>query len=238
MGHELLRLLCALEKEKRSDVVMMLTHRYDMKVDPKIVAEVSEKFDVVVHVTTKRGNGWPEGPNAMFSDGYTKVVNMTRSGMKVSGVMFIECDCVPLAENWIDLIKAEWEEARKEGKLVLGPWLEKADANMRHINGNCVLSPLFWKECRGIFNCPPQIAWDAYHASAMMANAKPSRTIFSDYKLGSDENPWKGDADLWKERSYGAKENPLYGEKFKPCWLHGSKLMKGILAAKKRLLTK
>lgn len=237
-GKELLKLICDLEPVRRDDVCFMLTHRYDMKVDSELVEYVAKKFPVIPYVTRKKGGGWPAGPNAMFSDSYQHAVELNRSGMAFTGVMFMECDCIPLKKDWLNELIAEWKECLSRGKYILGPWLEDGDAGRAHINGNCIISPLFWRKHRGIFNAPANYAWDAYHATAMMSNAMPSRLIFSDYRLGTTDNPWRGDEYLWESRGYGMPTNPLYGEKLYPSYLHGVKVMDGIYAVRRKLLTK
>ena len=240
-GVMLLQLICDLEDGKREDVILMLTYRYDMKVDRHLENIVKHKFEHVFwHITERKGNGWPAGPNAMMSDGYLAAINMQRRGIDIAAVMFIEFDCVPLVKDWIDQLKAEWDSCRKAGKSVLGPWLEAADAGDaagKHINGNCIIAVDYWRKNRGILNSPENIGWDVYHANNMCAEGMASRLIYSDYRLGTAENPWKGDAYLWEAKGYGAVTNPLYGEKLFPVWLHGVKCLQGIKAARKKLLT-
>jgi len=237
-GVELLELICDLEEVKREDVILMLTHRYDMGVDLNLVDAVKRKFEhVFTHVTERKGNGWPAGPNAMMGDSYLAAINMQRRGLEIDAVMFMECDCVPLAKDWIDQLKAEWDTCREAGKSVLGPWLEAGDARGKHINGNCIIAVDYWRKHRGILYAPENIGWDVYHANNMCAEGMASRLIYSDYRLGTTYNPWKGDAYLWDAKGYGTVTNPLYGEKLLPVWLHGVKTLQGIEAVRKKLLT-
>ena len=237
-GVELLRLICDLEDTKRGDVVVMLTHRYDMKPDPALRAMVMEKFEhVVTHVTSRKASGWPAGPNAMMGDSYMAAINLQRKGLNIDAVMFMECDCVPLAKDWIEQIKAEWAQCREAGKYVLGPWLERGDAGGKHINGNCVMAIDYWKKNRGILHSPSNVGWDAYHAISMCAEGMASRVIYSDYRLGTSDNPWRGDEYLWEAKGYATPTNPLYGQKLFIGWLHGVKSMQGIEAVRKKFLT-
>lgn len=237
-GVDLLKLICDLEDSKRDDVVIMLTHRYDMTPDPKLIELVDKKFEhVIVYVTTREESGWPAGPNAMMGDSYLAAINLQRGGLDIEAVMFMECDCVPLAKDWINQIKSEWDKCRAAGKSVLGPWLEKGDASIRHINGNCVIAIEYWKKNREILHAPSNVGWDAYHANNMCAEGYASSIIFSDYRLGTKDNPWKGSDYLWEAKKYGMKENPLYGNELFPVWLHGCKTRQAIKASRKKLLT-
>lgn len=237
-GVELLRLICDLEHSQRDDVILMITHRYDMKHDDKLLSLVGKRFkNVIPYITKKQGTGWPAGPNAMMADSYIAAINLDRCGTPIDAVMFMECDCVPLDRDWIDEIKLEWSKCRAIDKSVLGPWNEVKDTGIRHINGNCLISIDYWKKNRGIFNCPDNVGWDVYHALSLCNEAMPSETIFSDYKLGTESNPWKGDDYLWEPKSYKSDDNPLYGKKLYPSWFHGIKTMQGINAVRKKLLT-
>lgn len=237
-GKELLRLICDLEDAKRDDVVVMLTHRYDMVPDPALRDMVLTKFEhVITHKTERVAKGWPAGPNAMAGDSYHAAIKLQRKGLHIDAVMFMECDCVPLAKDWINQLKNEWHNCREKGKYVLGPWLEKGDAGCKHINGNCIMAIDYWKKNRGIMNAPSNVGWDAYHAGNMCGHGMASRLIFSDYRLGTDDNPWKGSDYLWEAKGYGMKTNPLYGQKIFPAWLHGGKDLRTIEAVRKKLLT-
>lgn len=237
LGKELLALLCDLEDAPREDVIFMLTRRFDMPEDKALCDVVRQKFPNFISYQTKRqGIGWPSGPNDMFGDSYMNAVMLARGGMPIDAVFFMECDCIPLRKDWLNEIIKEWEGAKKDGKLALGPWLEEGDCSIRHLNGNCVLSIDLCRNVRGIFHSPSRIAWDAYHGNNILANAKPSRLIFSDYRLGTLDNPWRGDEYLWEPKRYWSEKNPLYGQALNPAYLHGSKTNLGVQAVRKKLL--
>jgi hypothetical protein len=230
----LARLIADLEPVPRTDVTFLFTSRFDCNPDEETIRYVARKFPVLKHRTKRMATGWPNGPNQMMADSYEHIVERwRRKELAATHVLFAEADCVPLHRNWISMLNEEWAACDKK---VLGPWLEKADATCRHINGNCIISIDFWKKCPHIFHPPSRGGWDAALAYAILPNGKASKLMFSDYQLGRPNNPWKGDDYLWLPKRYGCPENPLYGQDLYPVWYHGPKTMDGINAVRKRLL--
>ena len=230
----LARLIADLQPEKRDDVYVLFTARFDATHDSDTIKYVGEKFPVITYTTKRKATGWPNGPNQMMACSYEHIILKERAdGKKYGPVMFIEADCVPLAVDWIDRLIAEYKAS---GKMVIGAWLKKGDAGIEHINGNCIISTELFKKCKQILNPQTRGGWDATCAYGILPNAAPSRLIWSDYQLGMAHNPWKGDDYLWEAKRYKAKDNPLYGEDLYPVWLHGVKVPDGIKAARKRLL--
>lgn len=231
----LARLIADLEDKPRSDVAVMFTARFDCQHDEETIAYVAQKFQVLRYTTKRKATGWPNGPNQMMACSYEYLVEKWVRGKlpKVKAVMMIEADCVPLYKNWLDQLINEWNNC---GKSVLGAWLKKGDASGEHVNGNCIMSIDFWKKCRGIMHPPSRGGWDAALAYGILPNAAPSRLIWSDYRLGTSDNPWKGEDYLWAPKRYGAPSNALYGQDLQPVWYHGIKVLDGITCARKRLL--
>lgn len=228
------RLIADLEPKYRDDVLFLFTSRFDCNPDQDTIRYVGRKFKTLSHRTRRTATGWPNGPNQMMADSYEYLVERwRRKELPITHVLFAEADCVPLHKDWINMLDAEFKAC---GKKVLGAWLEKGDANCRHINGNCIISIDFWKKCPSLFHPPSRGGWDAALAYAIMPNGSPSKLIWSDYQLCQPHNPWKGDDFLWEPRRYGCLENPLYGQELQPVWMHGCKTMQGIEAARKRLL--
>lgn len=231
---KLARLIADLEPKKRDDI-MLFTARFDCKHDFETIEYVKKKFDVLIHTTKRKATGWPNGPNQMMGDSYEFCVEHFRRMRRndVEAVMMIESDCIPLHKNWINMLVAEF---RASGKSVLGAWLKLGDANVEHINGNCLIALNFWRKFPSIFHPPSRGGWDVTLRHGILPNGHPSRLIWSDYQLGQEHNPWKGDDFLWEPKRYGALDNPLYGQELNPVWFHGIKIDAGIKAARKRLL--
>jgi hypothetical protein len=148
--------------------------------------------------------------------------------------LFLEADDVPLRKGWIDEIR---KEAYDSGKMVIGPWLKKGDCGHEHINGNCVIHKDFWRKCRRVLAPVGNQGWDYYIRGDMMRAGHPSRLIYSDYRLGTTDNPWKGDDHLWAPKRYNDPENAYYGQDLYPAILHGTKGMLALDAVRRKLLT-
>lgn len=231
----LARLIADLEDKPRTDCMMMFTARFDCEHDEETIAYVSNKFQVLKYKTKRRATGWPNGPNQMMACSYEHCVELKLRGKlpKLKAVMMIEADCVPLYKNWLDQLIAEWNGC---GKHVLGAWLKKGDAGCEHVNGNCIISIDFWRKCRAIMHPPERGGWDATLSYAILPNAAPSRLIWSDYRLGTEDNPWKGCDYLWLPKRYGTPTNAFYGQDLQPVYYHGLKGMQGLECARNRLL--
>jgi hypothetical protein len=231
----LARLLADIELAPRHDVHFLFTSRFDCEHDEATVEYVTKKFPKCYKLTTKRkATGWPNGPNQMMGESYESIITMIKRGTgfrNATGIMFIEADCVPLHRNWISLLSKEWEDC---GKAVLGAWLKAGDAGMEHINGNCIINTTFWKKCAAIMHPASKGGWDASLRYQILPNGYPSKLIWSDYRLGTTDNPWRGEAYLWEPKRYRDKENALYGQDLYPCWFHGIKGDMGIVAARRK----
>jgi hypothetical protein len=173
-----------------------------------------------------------------MGESYSYCVETARRGRfpGVKAVMFIEADCVPLKKAWLNDILAEWQLAMRQDKLVMGAWLKYGDAGCEHINGNCVMSLELWRICRDIFSPSSKGGWDALLRRPILANGYPSRLIWSDYRLGTSDNPWKGCDYLWEPKRYGAPSNIYYGQDLFPAWYHGIKTMDGLNCVRAKLL--
>ena len=232
----LARLIADLEPAKRDDCIFLFSARFDAEWDENTMRHVANKFQVRKFRTKKHSIGWPAGPNQQMAQSYIYAIEQQRMGaLPIDAVFFMEADCLPLKPGWLDDIIAEYKAC---GKAILGPWLTRGDGNCNeHVNGNCIISIDFWKTHRHFMNPPDHSGWDSYFAFAILPEAAPSRLIFSDYRLGTDDNPWKGCEYLWLPKRYPGKGNPLYGQELLPVWLHGLKTIEGVECVRKKLLT-
>lgn len=231
----LARLIADLEPTFRNDVMVMFTARFDCQFDEDTVKYVEQKFKCIKYRTKRNATGWPNGPNQMMACSFEHLVELKIRGKypNLQAVMLIEADCVPLAKDWLNQLITEWNG---QSKMVLGAWLKKGDANVEHVNGNCIIAIDFWKKFKAIMHPPSRGGWDATLAYGILPNATPSKLIWSDYRLGTDDNSWKGCDYLFAPKRYGCPENPLYGQELTPAYLHGCKSMDGLECARKRLI--
>jgi len=233
----LARLIADLEDKPRNDVAILFTARFDCKHDEETIAYVAQKFQVLRYTTKRKATGWPNGPNQMMACSYEYLAELWVRGKlpKVKAVMFIEADCVPLSKDWLDRLIEEWNGC---GKKVLGAWLKKGDAGSEHVNGNCIMSIDFFKTCKAILHPPSRGGWDAMLSYGILPNAAPSKIIWSDYRLGTSDNPWKGCNYLWEPKRYGSIANVFYGRDLFPVYYHGIKSFDGIDCVRNKLLNK
>jgi hypothetical protein len=234
-GLELAKLWADIEPEMNYNVDIAIALRYDMDtatIPEDIIARLKEKFQTVhVFKSPLVGRGWPHGCNALEIGAYQWFVEATRRGALDSDYIFIvEPDTVPLRPTWLDEIR---NEAYNSGGPVIGAYFTAAEG-CQHINGNCVMHKDFWKDCREIWNVPPGNGWDVYIGKKTTALGKPSKLIWQDYRLGAPDNPWKNCSWLFEEKIYHGPNNPLYGQKLSPCFLHGVKTLQGIECIRER----
>jgi hypothetical protein len=213
---------------KSPDADFMFAARYDCETDLAVVREVGRAFTRCwTYVSTTQFNGWPAGPNALFSDTYRYFCNQCARGKwRYRGIWFLEPDCVPLSRDFIQKIVGEFRDCRRPG---LGFFHCHGDKRPNHVNGNLLLTPEFSKTYPQIFALKRDVAWDALHAKTLMNVCHPSKYIWSDYRLGAEENPFHGCDQLWAERDVASfwPKHPLAPTgPVHPVWLHGIKAWK------------
>lgn len=226
---ELARLMADMEPQRREDVTLLFSARFDCLHDYETIEYCRKKFRVETFTSRHHRTGWPGGPNDLMSHSYMWCIENTRNGkIKADGVFFIEPDDIPIDMNWINHILHEWRQCVNSGKQVLGCWLCKGDCDCEHINGNCIIHIDFWKKNKNIL-LPASGGWDADAWPYIQPAGYPSRLIWSDYGLGKpDYNPWKGCAYLFETKRFRGKDNPLFGQDINPVFYHGPKTVAGI----------
>lgn len=233
---DLARLIADLEEGFRNEHTFLFTSRFDCSHDQRTIEYVSKKFKTRQIRTTRNATGWPNGPNQMAGESYKWCCDAARAGQILDPhncVLMMEADCVPLKKGWIDAIVKEFIDS---GKLVSGAWLESGGSGIGHINGNMVMSFFFIRKCPMIFFPPARGGWDVVLAQHIAPHGNPSKLIWSDYRLGTPDNEWKGCEYLWESKRYESIKNPLHGEELNPVWFHGCKDPRGLVCARERLL--
>jgi len=182
----LARRIADIESQRRTDVAIEFVLRFDAKPpSPETIAYVGEKFNVSVYRCLRRGEGHPSGCNDMVHDYFGKCwERWLRDRVfhdNVDGVWLFEGDNVPLRKDWLDVMVAEWKEAREAGKCVLGCW-EPYPEGVGHINGNMIVAPDIYGRIKGLEGCPSQIAWDFFHAEKFAPLWFKSKHLINLYK--------------------------------------------------------
>lgn len=233
----LARLIADIGPAGQDKMDFMLCPRFDTVVDTISESCLREKFgDVKTYQCRNLVNGWPKAPNAMVHEIYNMFVAKCQSKeWEYDAIFFGEPDCVPLSKDWIAKIWREWNECNWKWpggntQLVLGHWLTKQgnDSGVPHINGNCLISPKLLKVYPA-FNNTVAGAWDFTHARQILAHARPSKLIFSDYCIGgvNRRRPFLGCEDMFKVRILDGP-TPISREPVQPVYLHGIKDIRSI----------
>ena len=231
----LARLMADLEPGKSTRADLLFSFRPGMIQDADSILYCARKFQTFTLTGKQLGSGWPVGCNTQMFETYQHYCSMTARGKwDYAAMMLIEPDCVPLRPTWIKELQEEWHEGNQ---LVLGPWQGFEDAGIEHINGNLMISHLFLRKVRNFLACSPKWGWDTEFAPQLLAHGRASRLIWSDYKLGSEVNPWRGCDFLFAPKKYRDPRHPLLGQDLQPCWFHGIKTMKGLECIREKLLS-
>jgi hypothetical protein len=159
----LLEFILKLEKEKREDVLFMVSYRNDAKPPPSdLWGRFGEIFPRSMVVSSNRGSrGHPAGCNGLWLD---TMVNAADIGYrsKIDGVFTFEPDCVPIRRDWIDRIRRDWKIATANKRTVIGHLMPSTEDCPEHVNGNMLIHSQILRGIPQIPLCPPNIAWDIY----------------------------------------------------------------------------
>ena len=240
LGFKLLRLWADLEDSFNPVIEVAICLRFDMSetddIDKEAIEYASKKFKIhIKRIKDREGTGWPNGCNALETGAYMWFVEKTRSDKKVFNfdyLFIVEADTIPLRKGWANEIR---DEAYNNNAKVLGAYFMQEDG-YQHINGNMVIHKEAHNEIPGIFLIPSGVGWDVYVGGSTTAIGTPSKLIWQDYHLGTPRNPWRGADDLFEEKSFKTKSNPLFNVVLKPAMLHGIKTTQGINAVRERVL--
>jgi hypothetical protein len=157
----LARLIAGNEPTMRDDVIFCFVPRFDAQdPDPSVYDEVSHKFRTTTHRTTTTARGWPDGCNAIAIDTLRFADQESKYGTwyDIIGILLLESDCIPIAQDWIDKLITEWTRKRHVGHWLMGTWRD-GGGELGHINGNMIVVPNF-ASLVDLSRIPPMLAWD------------------------------------------------------------------------------
>ncbi len=192
-GKRLLKLICAIEPKKRSDVPFIISARRGTNPftvdDMKKLAET--KFATVKVINGKRfGSGWPLGPNDLWQETMMRVGQMARAGqLDATGVLTFESDCIPLRPDWISLLAAEWRKGEEQGKECVGHahgYFDQKTGHthpITHINGNAIFSANVTYNHPALNGCDARSGWDAYHGDLLLRIGMDTPLIYQRYRI-------------------------------------------------------
>ena len=110
----------------------------------EITEELKKSFPEVGRIVAQDGfNGWPLGPNQMFSDASTHCYRYQEPWY------FWEPDCVPMAKNWVDKLEKEFktEPNKIMGSLIGGGMASNGKSVYRLIVGSAIYPSKFLDYC-------------------------------------------------------------------------------------------
>jgi hypothetical protein len=210
MAMNLARLIADVIPERKcTDFDMMFAASANASFDMATIRYCARKFGQVrTFRCVKDINGWPAGPNNQAHETARYFAQQCMSGRwNYAGILLGEPDCVPLKREFFALIAAEW---RQGPQTVMGPWIVHGPPPYnQHINGNSVFGPQFVYNNPVIFRADDWIGWDAANAGLLMQHGRASKWMFSDYRLGKKDNPWKGCDHLFAPRPF-MKPHPFW----------------------------
>jgi D-ribose pyranose/furanose isomerase RbsD len=162
-----------------------------------IIEELKKSFPEVGRIIAQDGyNGWPLGPNQMFSDAASQCYAVNEPWM------FWEPDCVPMKQGWADDLEAEF---RKE-PAILGHQYEGGMATngkniYKMIVGSAIYPPNF------LDFCPSARSLDNYNLAYRSAGTIPEpwdvRCRWNFMAIGRDcpllRTYWKSVNYQWKD---------------------------------------
>lgn len=180
---ELARFMADLEPKYRDDVMLILASRFDGQVNPgirKTLAYCAKKFPCTYMRSDRQAKGYLEGSFGTWIGIAEKCYLRYSTGLwPYHSVFFCEADGVPLRWDWIDEIKKSHEDSLTHGKRVTGA--KMYEHGFGHVQGSMVMHLSCVPDCPSLKVCPPEKAWDMYHAQVLMSECGDRSPIANQY---------------------------------------------------------
>lgn len=137
----LARLLADLEPAHCKLADILFVARFDCRHDPKLVKDVSKKFNIYTHTSMRQGTGWPFGCNSLWFGSMEWCYHMMarKKVPHYRAIINMEADCVPVRKDWLAVIKKQWCEVSSKRPVAMAGDIVVAGGR-EHINANAVLS--------------------------------------------------------------------------------------------------
>lgn len=181
----LARLLTDIELEKRSDVALILSVRFDINERSRELVETKRycenKFPTWIMRSKRVAKGHPDGCFGLWAGTAENCCEGLRRGEPFDNVFFVESEGVPTRFDWIDELKRHHQVTLDAGKFVTGPRMEGCRFYPTHINGSCVMYMPFFYSTKSLHSCPSGVAWDCVHARTMVDASGPGQGIINLY---------------------------------------------------------
>lgn len=137
----LAKFIVDLEPKFRDDVELCFVSRFDaVPITPGEMMRFVRTVPISWYHTETRETGHPAGCNAMAREFFVEAIKRANNGewANVDAILMLEPDCVPVARDWIDQLRAEWDNARYQ-PVVVGCYRDEG-VDVPHINGNALFS--------------------------------------------------------------------------------------------------
>jgi hypothetical protein len=179
----LCELIVDIETEERKDIEFVVAGRFDVpstQLD-ELRAILLRKFSRVFAIRSpRRGEGWPDGCNALWSGAVSEFCYMRSQGhSKAEAVFTMEPDCLPLRRDWINQLRAAWNDAHGKEKVVTGHLCKNEAGEPTHINGNLIISTYAGKLAPKILQgADSKRPWDCVHGSMLLKIGQDTPAIY------------------------------------------------------------
>jgi hypothetical protein len=159
--------IAKIEPKRRDDVELCLVNRFDCeRAGAAEIALLLPTFKVSTMNTTTKATGHPQGCNAMAEDIFTFAL-ANKNWEDVDAILFMEPDCVPVARDWIDQLRAEWDDLNlhRDTDLSVVGCFRSLGVDIPHVNGNALWNPRIaeWYDLKA----KPGLGWDSSVALEM-----------------------------------------------------------------------
>ncbi|HSS37372.1 MAG TPA: hypothetical protein VLT58_01260 [Polyangia bacterium] len=178
----LARLIADVEPRRRDDVIVAFCRRFDTpetELTRDTFLYVGAKFGVIRVRSEREAVDHPDGCFGLWAGTLDALSEGWLSGqLRAHSVLTIEADGCPLRRDWLDVVLSEHRRTLDTGKRITGPLMERP---MPHINGTLAAHLSLWIDRTSLRRCPPNQAWDLFHAAVLMAEARPTNAIRNIY---------------------------------------------------------
>jgi len=139
---KLARLIADIEPKHCEWADFLFVSRFDCEHDPATILQVSRRFNVFTHTSSRREVGWPAGCNGLLF-GTMEFFYHKINAEKIpwyKAILICEPDTVPLTKNWIETLSQEWDRINKPKTIrIAGAMVGGGEFGKQHINGGCVM---------------------------------------------------------------------------------------------------
>ncbi len=221
---ELARLIAEIEPSMRSNAEIAISARRGT--NPVVIDQMAmalrQKFNKVHIIQCKgRATGWPAGCNELWAETMSRCFMLQRDGKtQCTAVVTLEPDIIPLRPDWIDILAAQWDLAKAEGKQVVG---HVHDSPGTHINGNAIFEIGLTQRYQRLLSADDLGGWDMYHGKLLLSLGKDTNYIYQLYQIPH----------ISLDQLLSVRKNGVI-----PAFLHGIKGMSGIDMVRKLIATR